>query len=336
MGIRVLTRVQAAQEAVFGTTLAATELWQMDGMMKDDQERVFPVQGDAYLHNTALNYLRKEGVTININDGPATAEHICHLFEMGIVKVFTGVVDGIGSGKVYAYPFPLASAQTPATYTIEGGDDIEVGEASACFAEEVKLKWAAGEELTCAAKIIGRQWTDCEFTALAPSVTLHHLTTAKLFLDATGSGILTTQKTSTFMGFELTLPSGFKPIYTGDGQLYYTFLKYVGHKEKPIEGVLTMEHDALGEAELNFARAGTLRLCRVLFQGAALATPTATWTHFSVEFKASIQYTDVPELEDEDGNNLISLPFRVIYSLADTAVVAPGSITVVNELTTLV
>lgn len=336
MGIKALTRLQAAQEAVAGTTLAATELWQMGGMMKDAQERAFPVQGDGYLHNTALTYLSKEGVTIKLDESPATAEHICHLFEMGIKQVFTGVADGAGSGKVYAYTFPLATAQTPATYTIEGGDDVEVGEASYCFAEEVDLSWAAGEELMMGATLKGRQWTDAEFTALAPSVALHHLNTAKLFLDATGSGILTTQKTSTFMGFKLNYPSGFMPVYTGDGQLYYTFLKYVGHKEKPITGVITLEHDAIGEAELNFARAGTIRLCRVLFQGAALTTPTATWTNFSVDFKASIQYTDVPELSDKDGNNLVELPFRVIYSLADTAVVAPGSLTVVNELTTLV
>lgn len=336
MGIKALTRLQAAQESVFGTTLAATELWQMTGMMKDDQERAFPVQGDGYLHNTALSYIRKEGVTITLDESPATAEHVCHLFEMGIKQVFTGVADGAGSGKVYAYPFPLTSANTPATYTIEGGDDVEVGEASACYAEEVGLSWAAGEELMMSATLKGRQWTDAEFTSLAPSVTLHHFNAAKLFIDATTGGILTTQKANTFMAFDLVIPTGFKPVFSGDGYNYYTFLKYIGNKEAPITGTLTLEHNANGEAELNFARAGTVRLIRVLFLGAALTTPTATWTNHTVEFKASIQYTDVPELDDADGNNIIALPFRVVYSLADTAILAPGGLTVVNEIATLV
>lgn len=342
MGIKALTRIEIGKETTAGTAVAADVLLQAEGMMKDAQDRAFPVEGSEFVFPTAQSYLRKEGVTITIDDSPASSELLPHLLGMSIGGVTAAVADG--SAYAYIYPFPInAAPTTPDTYTIEGGDEAESGEAAYCFATHVGLKWAAGEELMMNADVVGRQWTDCAFTGTNPSVALHMLPKAKLYVDASGATGFNTQKTLTFMGFELDFPTGWKPVHSGDGELFYAFPKYVGNKDdNAITGILTLEHNATGEAELNFARAGTVRLVKVVFEGDAVTTAGSTYSKHSVIFDAAIQYTDVPELSDEDGNNQVALPFRVIYSVADaTAVISgpsgtgAGGITVVNELSAL-
>jgi hypothetical protein len=342
MGIRALSRIEIGKETTAGTAVSCDVLLQAEGMMKDAQDRAFPVEGSEFVFPTSGSYIRKEGVEITLDDSPATTEILPHIFGMGVAGgVSAAAADG--SAYAYIYPFPITAANTaPDPYTIEGGDDSESGEASYCFATRWGLKWAAGEELMMNADIVGRQWTDCAFTGTNPSVALHYLPKAKLYVDATGATGFNTQKTQTFMGFEVE-GGGWKPVHTGDGELFYTFPKYYGQKEgNEITGVITYEHDATGEAELNFARAGTVRLVKVVFEGDAVATGGTTYSKHSVIFDAAIQYTDVPELEDLDGNNTVPLPFRVVYSVADaTAIISgptgtgAGGLVVVNELSAL-
>jgi hypothetical protein len=345
MGIRALTRIEIGRETTAaGTPIAADVLLQAEGMARDAQERAFPFDGNEFLFPIGRSYIRKEGVEITIDDSPVTSEQFGHILGMGICGGVTKADDATGSAKIYVYPYPTTAANTTVdTYTIEGGDDQESGEASYCFATRIGLKWAAGEELQFNADIVGRQWTDCAFTGTNPSASLHHITTAKLYIDATGATGFNTQKTQTFMGFELDNPTAWMPVYSGDGALYYTFPKYVGQKEGyEITGTLTLEHDATGEAELNFARAGTIRLVKVVFEGDNCQTGGTTYSKHSVVWCGAIQYTEVPALEDNDGNNIVALPFKVIYSIADDTAVktgptatGAGGYVVVNELDAL-
>jgi hypothetical protein len=343
MGIKALTRIEIGKETTAGTAVAADVLLQAEGTMKDAQVRKFPVEGSEFMLPTARSYISKEGVEIKIDDSPATTEILPHILGMGIVGGVTAADDGVGSDHIYIYPFPTNAAPTaPDPYTIEGGDDQEAGEAEYCFATRWALKWAAGEELMMGADIVGRKWTDAEFTGTNPGVSLHQLTTAKLYVNDSGATGIYTQKTQTFMGFEVE-GGGWTPVYTGDGAITYTFPKYVGGKDKnEIKGVITYEHDTIGEAELNKARTGAIRLVKVVFEGDAVTTAGTLYTKHSVIFDAAIQYTDVPELKDEDGNNTVALPFRVVYSAVDDTAITTGptatgagGLVVVNDLAAL-
>jgi hypothetical protein len=344
MGIKALSRIEIGRETTAGTAVAADVLLQAEGMVKDAQDRAFPVEGSEFIFPTAQSYIRKEGVEITIDDSPVYSETIGHILGMGIAGGVAAASDGSGNDLIYIYPFPITAANTaPDPYTIEGGDDQESGEASYCFATKIGLKWGVGEELMFSADIVGRQWTDCSFTGTNPSVTLHALPKAKLYVNNSGATGIFTQKTQTFMGFALEIPTAWVPVYSGDGELFYTFPKFVGHKDKnAITGVITYEHDATGEAELNFARAGTIRLVKVVFEGDAVTTAGTLYSKHSVIFDAAIQYTDVPEPKDQDGNNTVALPFRVVYSVADATAIATapsgtgaGGLVVVNELSAL-
>lgn len=319
-------------ETTAGNAVAATIIWDGTGMMKDDQARQFPGDNVGLMAKTGRTYISKEGVTITLEDTPLTSEQLPYLLAMGVESVVAGVADSTGSGYVYQYDFPITTPNaSPKTYTVEGGDNQEVGEAEYCYAEEITLKFAAGDDVPWAmgATLKGRQWTDAELTALSGTATLHYLTTAKLYIDTTLASIGTTQKTSTFLGAELTIPTNWKAVPTGDGAITYTFLKNVGHKDNPVTGTLTLEHDTTGEAELNAARAGTLRYARIVGEGAALTT-AGVYSKHSVVIDGIVQYTDVSDLSDDDGDSTVALPFewRATTTFA-------GQIKVVNELTTL-
>jgi len=343
MGIKALTRIEIGRETTSGTPVAADVLLQHEGMMKDDQERAFPVTGDEYVLPIGLSYIRKEGVVITLEESPASTELLPHLLAMGVKGGVTGSADGSGSDYIYIYPFPINAAPTAVnTYTIEGGDDQEAGEAAFCFAEELGLKWASGEELMVSATLRGREWTDAEFTGTNPSAALHFLPRAKIYVDDSGATGFNTQKTATFMGFELEYPTGMKAVHSGDGDLTFAFVKFVGLKDPGITGVITYEHDATGEAELNKARTGAIRLVKCIFEGDAFTTAGTLYSRHAVLFCGAIQYTDAPELDDQDGNNTVALPFRVVYSAADDTAIATGptgtgagGLVVVNALSAL-
>ncbi len=332
MGVKVLRRIQIGIETTAGTPVAATKIWQGEGLATDAQERQFPVQGDGYLFKTSRSYLSKEGGKVSLDETPVTTEQLPYLLAAGVENVTTPADDGSGSGKIYQYDFPTTTPNAaPAALTIEGGDDQDVGEIEYCTLEKLTLKYAAGEEMpwSMSADLFGRQWTDTSFTSLSPA-TVHEINTAKLYLDNSGGTIGATQKTSTFLGLEVEIPSNWKPVPTGDGALTFTFVKYVGHKDNPIKGKLRLEHDATGDAEVAAARAGTVRLLRVVGEGAALTTAGTDYSKHTVIFSAAIQYDEVPELDDEDGNDVVELPFHVIYSDSITA-----QIIVVNEAAAL-
>ena len=79
-----------------------------------------------------------------------------------------------------------------------------------------------------------------------------------------------------------------------------------------------------------FAKAGTVRLLRMEWLGTALTTAGTSWTYNTLQASFAIQYTDVPEISDQDGNDVIELPWRQVYSDSQ-----PGQIVVINENATV-
>lgn len=331
MSIKTLRQIQLGIETTSGTAVDADWQVRAEGTLKDEHERVWPAEDIGYMQQSGRSFIAKEGASITIDETPATSELLAYLLSMCITKDEDGTADGGGGGKIYTFAMGSTAARAaPSTCTFEVGDDQRADEVEYAFVENMELSWAAGEPLNVSATLRGRQATDAEFTAVTPTAQ-HELTKAKLYLDATGGTIGSTQKTSTFLGCTLSIPSGWMPVYTGDGQLYFTFLKDVGHSTDPITGTLVLEHDATGEAEIGFAKAGTTRLMKVIFEGDATTSGTDYTCHTFIA-QAAIQYTDVPELSEQDGNDTLELPFKLIYSAADAQA---GSFIVVNNLATL-
>lgn len=150
----------------------------------------------------------------------------------------------------------------------------------------------------------------------------------KLYIDAVGDTIGVSQKSSTFLGMELTITTGWVAKHTGDGNLYFTFAK-----STPPEVTLdiTFEHDDNSKAEKTYMRAQTARKLRLLWEGTALTT-AATYTYKSLIIDLAGKWEKFSTLDEEDGNNIVTGTFRAGY---DSTASLFASITVVNQLASL-
>jgi len=132
-----------------------------------------------------------------------------------------------------------------------------------------------------------------------------------LTIDDAGGTIGSTTKSNTLLGFSVGGPTGIVAYDAADGQVYFSALEAVGAE---LEGELVLKHNATGEAEVKKARAEAARLIQLTFAGSALETAGDAYTHKTLKIKMAIQYTEVPSIDEQDGNDTITLPFRIVDS----------------------
>ncbi len=326
-GVKGLRKIQIGQETTAGTAVAATTIWRGNGVIRDAREITIVEEDIGLLTGQGRSFVGRLLAQLEMEDTPATFEQLPYILCAGLMADTDGSADGGGSGYIYTYNLSTNAQATPKTFTIEQGDNARVDEMEYSVVTEWRLSGAPGEALQMSASWIGRQSTDAEFTAgqSVPSVEEILFGKGKLYIDATTIG--TTQKTGTFLGFELTGVSGFQAVESADGNLYFYAIKQGSPK---ITGVLILEHDATGEAEINAARAETNRLIRMVFEGSALTTAGTAYTYKSLVIDAPIKYTEVPAVEDQDGDDVVRLPFEVIFDGTNNF-----SIVVVNQLANL-
>ncbi len=329
-GAKGFRRIQLGRETTTlpGTAVPATTIWGAEGTMIKDDRQIEPVAVDVgRLLPYPSQFTKVLGATIQFGEAGATFEQLPYILAASLENTITPAA--VGSGHLYQYDLGVTTAQTVRTFTIESGDNIRADEMENSFVEEFTLSGSQGETITVSANWRGRQALDAELTTPLTIPTVEHINFAKgsFCIDATTIG--TTPKTNTLSSFSLTVPSGLVPLYTPTGGQYFATLKRV--RTEPT-GELVMEHNATSEAEITAARAHTVRLIRMRFLGVALATPVTLWTAKTLNIDMAIQYTDVPEISDEDEDDVLSFPFRVIYLAAATLGL---QINVVNNVGTL-
>lgn len=328
-GIVAGRKIAFGLEATAGTPVAASKVWRGTGLIDDDMtiEWVDEYTGD-YI-GLGHSYVPLKHAIMNLDETTATFEQLPILLAACIEdKVAGSQTDGVGP-YIYQYDIPITAANAIKTYTIEAGDNVRADEMEYSFVDEMTLSGAGGEAVMVAATLFGRQATDAEFTGAATVDTVEEILFSKgrLYIDTTTIG--TTIVTAGWLGFNLTIPSGWKEIVSGDGNLYFSALKFIGHKDRKITGELILEHDDVGVAEVGFAKARTARKIRMTFYGNAVTTQgTTIYTWKMLNIDAVIKYTDVPELGDQEGDDIVTLPFEVIYDNSSLAM----QVKVVNNL----
>lgn len=329
-GVKALRRIQIGEEWVAGSAVGASLIWRGEGVAQDLRTIEFVKEDIGFYEDLGRSYVPQLDASVEIAETPGTFEQLPIPLSAAIENTVVGVADGAGSGYIYQYDLVTTAANPLQTYTLKVGDDQRVDEVEFGYVTHWTLSGSPNEAVRLAASWQGRQATDAEFTASLSLVTVEEIlfNKGKLYIDATGGVVGATQKTATWLGFSLDWPSGWKAVFTGDGALYFSKLEYIGHWAAPITGDLILEHDATAEAEIGFARSETVRLVRLEFQGSALTTAGA-YTYKTLRADLAVQYTAVPELGDADGDDIVTLPFRVLWSAADSLA---AQVIVVNEL----
>lgn len=336
VGIKRLRRIQLGKEATPGTAVAATTRWRGGASMLDDQRKIEEIEEWAGIidgaDRTAMVQLLG---MIALDEIAATAEQFQYLLVMALGGPTTGAADGGGSDKIYTTNIPTTAKPTAVPYTLQGGDDFEVEQLEYAVCTKFSLKWAMGQTLRMAGTLMGRQVARLSggFTAIAiPAVGELPAQKGKLYMDAIGGAYGTTQVSNTLIAGQLDVETYWKPVFTMDGNLYFGYPSYAGHK---ISGQLSYLNDTAADgntgAMVDF-RNQTPKLMRLDWTGDAVTTPGTTYSQKHIIADLPVKLLNPGPLGDDNGNDIRVFKFRSRYNL--TAGNA-GKFIVVNELATL-
>lgn len=313
MGVILLSKIQIGGETTAGSAVAADVIFRGETSFLDDQREVMMVDEN-------IGYLSKVDRVITPKLlGYATIpftmnfEQVGHVLCAGVEKVVTGVTDTGGSGKIYTYNMPTTTPNTIQTYTIEGGDNEQAYEMEYSFVDSFTISGAGGEALKMSANWYGRQVTKTTFTTplSLQAVSDIPFSKGKLFIDAVNGTMGTTQVTNTWLSMNLDVKTGIRPVFTGDGNKYFSFIKNVG-PEVTLD--LTLEHNSNSVALFDAWQAETAKQIRMVFEGPALTTAGQTYTYksFIIDFVGKVMKVNTPT--NQDGDSVVTVSLTGAYN----------------------
>jgi hypothetical protein len=323
-------KVQIGRETTPGTAVAATTILRgRFANVEDRRERVVVEEEVGVLVNAERSYTTSLAGGISLPATEMTFEQLPHILEAGI-----GTVTPTGANPyVYTYSMPTGNTvNTIKTYTIEAWNVIapaDYREMPYSFVESFVLSGNAGEAWMMASEWLGRlPVTGTGTPALTlPTVEEVLFPKTKLYIDATGGTIGTTQVLGVLMGAEINVTTGLVVVPVGDGNLYFASHKFV---RPEVTFSITMELEQTGgnsrvATERLIAEADTTRLIR-------LSTEGSTASRKVVIDLAGKYDLPIGAYENTNGNTTVTFSGRAVFSSADSLFM---NIAVTNTLATL-
>lgn len=335
-GIKRLQRLQFGKESSAGTAVVATTRWRGMGAMLDDQRKIEEIEELIGIIDGADRTAVVQLIgMLNLDSTPATPEQFQYLSVLGFGGGVAGVQDGTGSDYIYTTNIPTTAKPTAVPYTIEGGDDFEVERMEYSVATKISVTWALGQTVKVTGALMGRQVArfGTSFTSVSiPACSELPTQQGKVYLDAIGGTYGGTQLSNTIIAGKIDYEIMWQPTFTIDGNLYFSYPSYTGHK---VSGELSFLHDTASDGStgaMKQFRDQTPKLLRIDCIGDAVQTPGTTYSNKRIIFDLPIKYLNPGPLADNNGNDIYVMKFRSRYN---TTAGNQGKIVVVNELTTL-
>lgn len=329
-GIKALRKLQIGKEATKGTIVAATTIFRGEGTIEDTRETVFPNEDIGLVSPTDRAYQPKLGAKLSLASTPATFEQLPYILTSGVKALTTGVADGAGAGKIYAYPLSTTAQNDFTTLTIEGGDNVEAEVMEYAFVTDFEISGKAGEAVMMTANFEGRQVALQAFTGALSVPTVEEIltSTGKVYSDAVGGTLGTTQIANEILSFSYKVQTGIVPVWTADGSLYFSFAKMT----RPTATLdLVFEHSTKAQAAKVLWRAGTPAQLRLKFEGSAINAGTA-YSKKTMIIDIAGKYEKANALADDNGDDIVTMTFRGGY---DSTAALFSNVTVVNTLASL-
>jgi len=262
---------QLGQEATPGTAVAGSTIWRgVFGGFNDDRTREVVEEDIGTLARAERTYDGWLAVSVPMPETGLTYEQFPHILQASMGKVTpTGTTN-----YVWDYEVPTDDA-APAlgTYTLILGNKLVPADVRALpysFVADWEAKGEAGSNWTVTANWKGARYTAGSFGPVAlPTVEDAVFARTKLYIDAAGGTIGTTQKTGVLLGATVKYTSNIEIVPVGDGNLYG-----VAHKlgRPAVSFTLKLEVEQAGANSLvaqerAFMDANTPRLIRLLNSG---------------------------------------------------------------------
>jgi hypothetical protein len=196
-------------------------------------------------------------------------------------------------------------------------------------AGEIVVTEALADE-SAGATVTVRDWFSGGPTGIAlPTVEEILFSKGLLYIDAVGGTIGTTLKSNVFLGMELDCKTGWIPVFSADGQVYFAFAKST---EPELTISITFEHDGSSMAEKVHWRANTARQMRLRWPGSTLGTAGTTYSTKVLNVDVAGKWESFSKLDEQDGNDIVTGVFRARYN---STAAKYAQMIVVNELTAL-
>lgn len=329
-GVLSLSGTAFGKETTAGTSVAATLRWRGPMFWPEDTREIRLADEDvAIIGRTLRTYSPFTEAKLTMPDTLATFEQLPILLAGAVKLVTTGVADGSGSGKIYAYTFATTAANTIQTYTVEGYDDNQEYEAEYSFVTDFSLKGATKEPVNVSSTWAARQVTASTKTGALSLSTVEEVLfqKARIYIDTAGGVMGTTIKSLTLIGFEVNVKTGLMPYYAADNQLYFS-----GHKQAnwEVTGKVTFEHDGTATAEYTQMKSQATRLVRIDIDGSTLTTAGTAYSTKKVRLDMPVRWTKYSTPTAVNDNNTVTLDFVSRY---DATFGSGPTFTVVNEVT---
>lgn len=330
-GVKALRKIQIGKESTAGVATAATTYLRGEGVISDDRTQVFPVEDVGILGGTDRSYVAGLAANMALQSGPATFEQLPYILNMGVVGS-SSTQDGAGTDYIYSYPFGTTAQKTPYFYTVEAGNNAEEERMEYCHVPDFVLEGKKDEAIMRSATIRGRQATVSSFTGALSIPTVEEMlfNKGKVYIDAVGGTIGTTQAVASLIGWKATINTGFKAVPSFDGSLYFTFVKQT---RPEITMEFTWEHETVvSVAEKVLWRAQTARQIRLLVAGSTLGSTGTLYSTKNFIFDMAGKWSKFGPLTEDAGDDTVVGTFHVGYN--STAALY-ASMKVVNELSAL-
>jgi len=219
-----------------------------------------------------------------------------------------------GNENTWTFAPALTTANTPDqangidTFTFEYGDNVQAYETEYCFATRLEISGAPNATCQFTCDITGRQRSETTFTAaLSPAATQRFpFNLAKFYIDSSGAGLGGTQKTATLKGFTWTLETMFAPLYTADGNLYFSS---VTEDKKRVSLALTYARNTTSEAERDKYDARTTTFIRIEMLGNTVIDSNVPYLNLDGAYR----YVAWPSIGEENGLSTVEVVAESVY-----------------------
>lgn len=298
-----------------GTAVAATKVFRGPvASIVDTQEVIFPDENIGYAGQEDRSYIPATTCEYAQSETEATYEQFPVILSASIDDIVAGSVVG-STPEAYSYTYATPTTNSAAaidSYTLEVGNNAEAYEMEYAFVPNWSLKGASNQALMFSANWRGRQKTSTNFTGAltAPAVEEILFNKGKMYYDSVSVG--DTQVTGEWLGFSLNYDAGWKPITTGDGQLYMTLPIF---KAPAITGDITIEDATLAATIRTAQAARTTGLLRWLFTGSTTGTGGTYQTKIA-RVDLAVKWINTPATDSQDDDDVITFPFRVVRTTA--------------------
>ena len=305
--------VQFQAESTPGTAADANEIWRgATAMLEDNRTRVIVEEELGLLVSEERSYDAAYLGGLTLPATPMTYEQVVHVLEASIDTA----TPSTSSPYVRTYTVPVSTTlNTVRTYTIETFNQQETDdsyEMEYSFVESFGLSAGQDEAWQLTSTWMGRQLTQSTPTTLSTLISVEEglLRRTTLSIDATEGTIGTTQLSGVLVGASIDFNRGVMPIPVGDGNLYFSGIKYT-RPSMTFSLTLELESDnGYVAAERVFYRSNTTRLFRLDIDGSD--------ANRQLRIDWAGRYDGLSGYTNANGNTTVTLTGHAVYSSSDS------------------